>query len=217
MALGTGPQRLIDLIESEWQVSRTGRADVPPVIEFQTGTENPDLNRGVLVLRDREDVAYDTAKHDLIHCYHPEANPPIVEDNGYKEQRVVETVQIDIELTDRTDHSRPQGQQRLSARERMVGLREDTGGSSGFTLGGPDGATLGTENGGTLGSGPDALPEYPGINGEVKYILETVRRGLAEWDKVSHNYVNMYLGNSNANASIVVELEQPAENTAPQR
>jgi hypothetical protein len=75
----------------------------------------------------------------------------------------------------------------LSARERMVGDRDD------------------------LSTGTGSA--YSGILGEVKYILETVRRDLAEWDTVSYDMVNLYLGNSNANASFSVELEQIARNT----
>jgi hypothetical protein len=187
MSLGTGPQRVIRLLENEWTETRPGRADVPPIIKHVTGSEDPTLNSGVFALRDREDSRIDQGKHDIIHVYHPEANPPQASDNGYKEEELIETVQLDISLTDRTDHTRPAGQQRLSARERMTGLRSD------------------------LGTGTGS--EYSGILGETKYILETVRRGLAEWDRVSYDMVNLYLGNSNANASIAVELEQPARNT----
>lgn len=187
MALGTAPQRLVDLLETEWQASRTGRADVPEMIQYQTGSDDPALNSGVLVLRDREDPAVDMGKHDLIHCYHPEANPPNSQDRGYSEEQLVETVQIDIDITDRTDHSLPAGQQRLSARKRMVGLRGDL---TDFDE-----------------------PPYPGLLGETKYILETVRRGLDEWDTVSHDFVLLSLKNSNATASINVELEQIARNT----
>lgn len=187
MALGTGPQRLQTLIESQWQATRSGRADVPDTIKATTGSEDPDLNSGVLVVRDRGDVAVDQSKHDLIHVYHPEANPPLVEDNGYAEQRIVETVQVDIDITDRTDHSRPAGDQRLSAKERMVGFRGDL-------------ASL-------------SEPPYPGLLGETKYVLEEVRRGLDEWDTVSHDLVNVYLGNSNATVSLSVELEQIATGT----
>lgn len=187
MALGTGPQRLIDLFETEWQAARTGRADIPSVIEYNTGTEDPDLNNGVLVVRDRGEVGIDLARHDVIHCYHPEANPPASTDQGYKEERLVETVQVDVELTDRTDHSLAASDSRLSATERMVGLRGDVAAFD--------------------------EPPYPGILGEVKYILETVRRGLDEWDTVSHDFVNLYLGNSNADAAVSVELEQIARNT----
>lgn len=187
MSLGTGTQRLIQLLEDEWQPTRAGRADIPDIIKHVTGSEDPKLNSGVFALRDREDSRIDQGKHDVIHAYHPEANPPQSTDNGYKEERLIETVQLDISLTDRTDHSLPQGEQRLSARDRMTGLRDDLG----------------------AGEGSD----YSGILGETKYILETVRRGVAEWDTVSYDLVNLYLGNSNANASVSVELEQIARNT----
>jgi hypothetical protein len=187
MALGTAPQRLIEFIETNWQATRAGRGDVPDTINYQTGGEDPRLNEGVLVLRDRENVHIDHGKHDLIHVYHPDATAPIITDRGYKEVNEVETVQIDIELTDRTDHTLAAGDQRLSAKDRMVGDRDD------------------------LASAED--PPYPGIAGETQYLLETIRRGLDEWDKVSHTYGQYYLGNSNADVSFDVELERIARNT----
>jgi hypothetical protein len=187
MALGTGPQRLLELFEDKWQATRTGRGDIPDIIKRKTQGEDETLNSGVVAYRDREKVGIDHARHDTIHCYHPEANPPTSEDRGFKEEQLVETVQVDVSVTDRTDHSRPAGEQRLAAKERMVG---DRGYLSSFDM-----------------------PPYPGIMGEVKYILEGVRRGLDEWDTVSHDFVNVYLGNSNADVSVSVELEQIARNT----
>jgi len=185
MALGTAPQRLIDYIESNWQETRTGRGDVPPIIKHNTGSDDPDLNSGVVVFRDREEVAVDNGKHDLIHIYHPEGNPPIEEDTGYAEKRVVEQVQVDIALTDRPDPN--DAANRLSAKARMTGSRSDMPNTD--------------------------EPPYPGIWGEVRYILETIRRGLDEWDTVSEDAINVNLGNSNADVSINVELEQIATNT----
>lgn len=187
MALGTSPQRLIRLFENQWQATRTGRGDLPPIVKRETQGEDEDLQDGVVVFTNREEVGIDNSRHDPIHIYHPEANPPTSQDRGFKEEQLIETVQVDVSLTDRTDHSLPPGEQRLSARQRMVGRRGD------------------------LASLSD--PPYPGILGELKYILEGVRRGLDEWDKVSHDFVNLYLGNSNADVSITVELEQPARNT----
>lgn len=187
MALGTGPQALVPFIESNWQASRTGRGDIPDTIDYHTGGENPDLESGVLVLRDRSEVGIDFGKHDLIHVYHPEASAPVITDQGYKEVNEVETVQIDISLTDRTDHALPAGQQRLSAKDRMIGDRDD------------------------LADAAD--PPYPGIAGEVKYLLETIRRGFKEWDTVSHTPAQWTLGNSNADVSYSVELERIARNT----
>lgn len=187
MALGTGPQRLQSYIETNYQSTRSGRGDLPPIIKYATSGEDPKLNEGVLVLRDREDVAVDHAKHDLIHAYHPEGNPPQYSDQGYREVNIVESVQLDISVTDRTDHTRSPGDQRLSARERLVGLRGDDADTS------------------------DA--PYPGLLGEVQYVLEETRRGLDEWDTVSMDVVNLYLGNSNADASVLVELERIATNT----
>jgi len=185
MALGTAPRRLVDLIETEWQVSRTGRADVPPIINYHTGSDDPALNRGVLVLRDRESVSLDYSKHDLIHVYHPEGAPPIEEDTGYAEKRVVEQVQIDISLTDRPDKN--DASRRLSAKDRMTGLRGD------------------------LADFDD--PPYGGVWGEVRYILEKYRRGLDEWDTITPDPVGVTLGNSDADVRINVELEQIAANT----
>jgi len=184
MAFGTGPIALVELFENEWQESRTGRDDVPPIIKRKTGSEDPDLTNGVLAVRDRQAVEWDQARHDLIHCYHPEAGPFAISDSGYKEQEVTETVQVDVQLTDRTDQTTDE---RLSAVNRMVSDRESL-------------AVLDE-------------PPYPGIFGETKYILETIRRGLDEYDRVSHDVINFYLGNSNANVSLNVELERLAANT----
>jgi hypothetical protein len=184
MAFGTAPIRLVELFETTWQESRQGRDDVPPIIKRKTGSEDPDLNNGVLAVRDRQDVEWDQARHDLIHCYHPEAGGMDIQDSGYKEQRVTETVQVDLSLTDRTIQDE---NLRSGAVARMVSDRASV-------------ADLDE-------------PPYPGIFGEAKYILETVRRGLDEWDKVSHDVVNFYLGNSNANVSLNVELERLAANT----
>jgi hypothetical protein len=181
---GTGPEALVRLLETNWQESRTGRDDVPPIIQHTTGSDDPKLENGVYPLRNREESGVNLGRHDVIHCYHPEAGPFAIQDTGYAEQNVVETIQIDIELTDRTDQTTDT---RLSARDRMVSER---------------------------GSLADlAEPPYPGILGEVKYVLETVRRGFDEYDTVSHNIINHYLGNSNANASFSVELERIAAPT----
>ena len=188
MALGTAPQRLVDLLRNEWQPTRTGRGDIPDVVRDSGGnpSSDPTDGTGVLVLRDRENVRFDTARHDLIHVYHPEGNTPEINDRGYDEQRIVETVQIDISITDRTDHTTDPAT-RLVARDRMVGDRDD------------------------LASTTD--PPYPGISGEVQYILETVRRGLDEWDRVNYSPIDYNLGNSNADVAWNVDLIQLAANT----
>lgn len=185
MALGTAPDRLVTLFENTWQAQRAGRGDVPPMYDT---TKDIDLQKNVVVpLRNREESGVDRGIHDIIHSYHPEANPPDIQDNGYKEVRETETVQVDIDLTDRSIHSNPVGDTRSSARERMKGDRADL-------------ADTGE-------------PPYPGIQGEVMYVLETVRRGLDEWDTVRFTLVNQYLGNSNATVSFSVELVQLARNT----
>jgi len=188
MSMGSGPQAVIQLLKDEWQPVRAGRADIPDVVRDANGgpSSDPADGNGVLILRDRQDVRFQTSRHDLIHVYHPEGNTPEVSDRGYDEQRIVETVQIDISVTDRTDHDTDPAS-RLIARERMVGSRDD------------------------LASTTD--PPYPGISGEVQYILESVRRGLDEWDRVNYSPVKYTLGNSNADVSWNVDLIQLAANT----
>jgi len=181
---GTGPQALVDLLASEWQVSRPERVDVPPVvIDPGTGTDvsAPDYttNRGVIITEDRQTLDRNKAIHDLIHAYHPEGTPPQYEDRGFKEVGTTETVQLDIECADRNIDG-----ERTSARERMVGDRRD----------------------------PDNQ-EYTGLWGEVTYILEGVRRRYDEWDVVRQDPVAILLENSNARVSLNVELERIARNT----
>jgi len=185
VALGTGPERLQSYIENNWAKQRTGRADVPPIIKHATGSDNPDLNTGVLVVRDRSQIFVDNAKHDLIHLYHPEAAAPVIEDNGYAEQRIVEQVQADIVLTNRPDPN--DSGVRLSAKDRIRGSRDNV-------------------------ADFDSAP-YPGIWGETRYILETIRRGLDEWDRVKQDPINVVLKSSDAKVSINIELEQIATNT----
>lgn len=184
MAYGTGGDALVSLLRDNWQQSRVGRDDVPQIIDE---SDNPDTTTGVLPLADREGTRVDLSKHDLIHCYVPEGNPGSTEDTGFDEQRIIEVVQIDISLTDRTDHSRPAGDQRLGAKRRMVGDRGSV-------------ATLGD-------------PPYPGILGEVQYVLEKFRRGFDQYDTVSYEPLRVVLNNSNADVSLNVELEQIASNT----
>jgi len=203
---GTAPQALVDLLETEWQASRTGRPDIPPAVT------DPETQFGVRIVHDRETVTQQRAVHDLVHCYHPSADPITIEDRGFKEVNQTEAVQIDIECSDRTD---PETGERLFARERMVGSREDesdlTG--AGFTLGGASGTTLGGDDGGTLGTATDAVA-YPGLLGEVLYILELVRRGYEEWDVVrSPRVIGATLKNSSARMSLDVELEHISRNT----
>lgn len=199
---GTAPQALVDRLAADWQASRAGRPDIPPAVT------DPETDIGVRILHDREAVTQQRAVHDLVHVYHPEQGPISIEDRGFKEQESIETVQIDIECSDRTDQSTGE---RLFARERMVGTREEQLQAYGFTLGGADGATVGEDDGGTLGD--DEEVAYPGLLGETIYILETIRRGFLEWDKVSYTVVGATLKNSSARMSLNVELEQLARNT----
>jgi len=188
MALLTGPDRLIDLLQTEWTPQRAGRGDIPDVVRDSGGnpSSDPTDGDGVLILKNREEVNVQQSRHDLIHCYHPEGNSPEVTDRGYDEQRIVETVQIDIDIADRTQHgvSPPN---RSGARARMVGDRAD------------------------LASTSD--PPYGGLSGEVQFILEGVRRGLDEWERVDYTPVGATLKNSNATVRWSVDLVQLAANT----
>jgi len=47
----------------------------------------------------------------------------------------------------------------------------------------------------------------------VQYILESVRRGLDEWDRVNYSPVKYTLGNSNADVRWNVDLIKLAANT----
>lgn len=191
MTLGTGPQALETLLLTNWEPTRSGREDVPDVIRDGSGNPSNDPADAdgpgkVLVTHDRDTVANNNAVFDLVHCYHPQAAGMTITDTGYKEKNVVETVQIDIDTTDRTD---PGTGERLSARERMVGDRD----SPGFPT--------------------DEDAPYPGLFGECVYILETVRRGMDEWDVARTDVVNTALYNSEATMSLSVDLEHIAANT----
>lgn len=183
MILGHGPAKLVELIEDTYQATRSGRGDLPPIIKQQTEGADLRTNSGVVALRDRNQKGVDRGRHDTIHCYQPDANPPISEDRGYSEEQLLETVQLDIDLADRTT---PQGV-RSRANERMIGDLDD------------------------LAALED--PPYPGLAGEVKQILEGVRRGYSVWDTVSHTWTAFRLGNSAARVSFTVELEQIARDT----
>jgi len=191
MTLGQGAQAVAEYLAMNWSPTRTGRPDLPDVMRDAQGDPSTDVNDAdepgkVLILADRQDqVQVNHGVFDAIYCYAPEAAPPSTEDQGYAEERVEELVQVDIEITDRTDSETGE---RLSARDRMVGDRDNT-----------------TNN----ETGP-----YPGLVGEVKYLLELTRRGLDEWDVARTDAVNVFTGNSNANWSYRVTLEQVAKNTA---
>lgn len=188
MTFGTGPQALVTHLQDNWQTSRTGRNDVPDVVRDGNGdpSSDPADGRGVLILHDREEVELNHAVHDEIHVYHPQAEGLDFEDRGFDEKNVLESVQIDIEITDRTDESTGE---RLFARERMVGDRD----AAGFPT--------------------DQSAPYPGLLGEVVYLLETIRRDFEEWDVTRMQPVNVILENSNATVSLDVELEHISANT----
>jgi hypothetical protein len=186
---GLGPQALKELFEdgyngnSGWQATRSGRPDVPPIAANLSGGE--EANRGVTIRTNREDVSVEQSVYDLIHIYQPSADPGSRTDKGFKEEELVESVQIDIDIADRplADGTRS------LARERMVGYTGDI---------------LDVLN---------DDPPYPGLLGETVYVLEGVRKGLAIWDTVSWGLLDYTIKNSNATVRLSVELEQIARNT----
>lgn len=187
---GTGPEKLQEVIFDNWQASRTGRPDVPDLVRDGNGDPSSDPKDAdepgrLLVLKNREEVSVNNAIFDLIHVYHPQESFGTWEDNGYKEEHVTENVQLDIDLTDRTN---PSTGERVTARERMIGDRDD--------------ASF---------SGVDS--PYPGVLGEVKYCLELVRRGVDEFERVSVSPLGGALKNSDATFRLDVELEVLAKNT----
>jgi len=217
MTLFQGSQALAVYLRANWSGTRDGRPDIPDHIRDDAGDPTTSFNAatgpGVVILADRQDqVSVDRALFDPIYVYHPEADPPTTQDTGYASERQEENIQIDIELTDRND---PDTGTRLNARNRMLGNRydEQTGDGgrlnteTGFSVGGNSGATLGEDE------RPSEIGPYPGVVGEVKYLLERTRRGLDEWDVARADPVNVYLGNSNANISYRVTLEKIGTNT----
>jgi len=181
-AFGTGPQRLRDYLADNWQATRTDRPDLPPATKTERSQQGT-----VYVVNDRGSVNINKSVHDLIHIYHPQADPINIEDRGFKEQNVQENIQIDIECTDRVD---PDTGQRNFAKQRMVGDRSD-----------PDFTDSGTN------------PTYPGLLGETIYLLEAARLGLDEWDVTDHTVIRLDLGNSQADVSLDVTLEHISANT----
>lgn len=188
MALLTGPDALVSILQANWQPSRSGREDIPDLVRDSNGdpSSEPSDGDGVLILKNREEVNVRQQRHDLIHAYIPTGNSPTITDRGYDEQRITETVQIDIDITDRTDHT-TDPPERLSARDRMIGDR----------------AALAST----------AEPPYGGISGEVQFILESVRRGTDEWDRINYTPIGGTLGNSNATVRWHVDLVELASNT----
>jgi len=185
-----GPDALRAELWDAWQATRAGRDDVPDLVRDDQGDPSaverdatPADDEQILILTDREDVAVNRQRVDMLHIYHPEAGGVTRADRGFKEEQVTETIQIDIDLTDRTT---PDGE-RLSANTRLTGDR--------------DIASLTVE------------PPYPGILGETMYVLETLRRGFGPYDTVDYDPLDIFQGNSNASASVNVELEIIARNT----
>lgn len=184
MTYGTGSQALANHIEDTYQQTRSGRPDVTGLASNKTGGEQQ--NTGVIVRYDRGKVDHQRAVHDLIHVYHPDGGGLDYQDTGYSEVNTVENLQIDIDLTNRSNLDTGE---RLNARDRLVGDRDDSGFPS------------------------DEDPPYPGILGEVVYVLETARRGLEEWDVARIEPLTIYLGHADASVSLDVGLEHIANNT----
>jgi hypothetical protein len=187
MTFGTGAQALSDHLLDNWQQSRTGRTDVPDVVRDSGGnrSRNPNDGRGVLHYFDRTEPNVDRGLHDLVHCYHPEAGGIDWADAGFNDKTTTETVQIDIDLTDRTDGS---SGERLSARDRMVGNRDDSGFPS------------------------DESAPYPGVLGETLYLLEDVRLNFEEWDVARIQPLTSTLKHANATVRLEVALEHVVTN-----
>lgn len=187
MTFGTGPQALRDYLDANWKVSRDFRPDIP-----DSTTEQRSAPGTVFITNDRGEIANNQNVHDLVHCYHPEAGGIEVDDKGSQEQGTIEPVRIDVETADRTD---PDTGERVNARDALVGDRGEL--TVPFTVPHHVG-----------------LPSYPGIAGEVKYLLELIRKGHEEWQRVAHDGQAVHLGNSNARFQFRVELEIIAVNTA---
>jgi hypothetical protein len=181
-----GPLALVEIFEDgyngvgPWQQSRTGRDDVP---QLRT---NPDAGQGIIVFANQQSVNVNHAVHDSIHIYHPEGAGAERQDDGYKEETVTETVQMDLAATDKAASDGT----RSSAKERMVGYADQS-----------------------VQSVLSQDPPYEGILGEVIYILEGVRRGMSIYTTVDYTILQTDLGKSNADVAVNVELEQLARNT----
>lgn len=188
--LALGPQAVIDLLQdghgthSGWQATRAGRPDVPDLTHNQTG--GADANRGIVTHANRPIPDVNHSVHDLIHAYHPEADPGTRQDQGYREEQVVESVQVDLVAKDRNVADGT----RSSARERMVGYDDET-----------------------VLSILSKDPPYPGILGEFVYVLEGVRRGVSIYDTVSYEPLSWELNGPNADVSMQVDLEVIARQT----
>ena len=183
---GTAPEAVRQIIFDTWQASRAGRPDVPPLVTDGSGNPTSDRTEAdgpgeVLVVINREDPNLDYAVFDVIHCYHPDAEGlGTFTDQGFTEERVQEPVQVDIKLKDRTD---PDTGERITARERMVGDRDDASFSG-------------------------ADPPYPGIAGEFKYVMETVRTGYEEFERVDLTPIGGTLQNSDATLRFEAVLDR---------
>lgn len=190
MTYGTGPSAVQQILWDNWQATRSGRPDVPDLVRDGNGDpsndpQDADAPGELLVLKNREEVATNRAVVDTIHVYHPSESFGTWEDAGAQWEDVTENVQVDIDLTNRTD---PATGERVTARERMVGDR--------------DAASF---------DGEDA--PYPGILGEVKYCFELVRKQYEEYDRVSVTPLGGTLENSDATVRLDVTLEILAKET----
>jgi len=161
------------------------RPDRPDIPEATTDHRS---QRGtVFITNDRSQVNINKGVHDLVHIYHQGTDPVDVEDRGFKEQNVKEHLQIDMEAADWSD---PDTGQRSKGRYRLTVDIDD-----------PDFVKT------------TSKPNYPGELGEMKYLLESVRLGLNEWDVTDHTVVELEHLNSLSFAKIIVTLEHISANT----
>jgi hypothetical protein len=190
MTFGSGPQAVSDHLLDNWQVSRSGRNDVPDVLRDSGNNRIRDPQQAVdpgkvLHYYDRFEPNVNRGAWDLVHCYHPEAGGIDWADSGFNEKTTTETIQIDLETVDRRD---PSDDTRARARERMVGDRDDAGFPS------------------------DESPPYPGILGETLYLLEDVRRNFNEWDVARIQPLTVNLKHSECVVRLEVALEHVVTN-----
>jgi len=200
MTLGQGAQALAEYLGANWEAERQGRPDLPDVVRDDAGDYSPDPSDhtsqpGRVLDRPRQlrRRGSEPRRHRRHLVLPPRGRPAGLRGLRPRRTEHQETVQIDISVTD--GFNAPEGVA-TSARNRMVGER-GSGTSVAFEVDTYVGEAY-----------------YPGLAGEVKYLLELTRRGLDEWDVSRTDMVNMVLNNSNADVSFRVTLEHVSKNTA---
>lgn len=163
----TAGDAIATLLSNEWQPQVPGRDNIPDTVA------SPEKGTGVLIVQNNQNLRERTNTHDIVHVQHVDK---AIQDKGSNSEKVVDTVQIDVVLSDRdTDGDSV----RESAVDRLVGTRNQ----------GNEGPSLG------------------GIAGEIKRILNGIRKGFKEWDVSSHSVDQLQLLNTNARATFTLELE----------